>query len=296
MSYSLTVCVLPWPASEVVSAKARSQPDLPAPLVDATSQLWGAALEHAHQALAAYRAEADCKVAAAAESTAAALLARDEFEKKLLAVQRDYKELVDARIDLERRLIVEAERRQVAEGRIRELQADADRRIQEVRDRVQQLEELLERERTRCDNMETRLTQEVEELKTARSKAETKYKEDATTWLKEKNQLLDQHQEVQRRFAETQGRNAALAEQLTALQAEQQALRQDKDRLLAEYSEAQIRLTQTRSIEEHFNSEISALRYTIQVVEEDRTVLRRDLEATRKALADVPRRAVDASA
>jgi chromosome segregation ATPase len=277
-------------------AKARSQPDLPGPLVDATNQLWGAALEHAHSALAEYRGEADRKVAEAADAAAAALLARDESEKKLLALQHDYKELADARIDLERRLTVEAERRQVAETRIREVQADADRRIQEGRDRVRQIEELLERERARYDSMESRLTLQVEEHKAARSKAETKHKDDASAWRKEKNQLLEQNQEIHQRFAETQGRNSALAEQLATLRGEHQVLQHDKERLLTERAETQTRLAQARNIEESLRSEINVLQQMIQVVEEDRIVLRRDLEAARKALTDIPREPVDSSA
>ena len=277
-------------------AKARSPPDLPGPLADAANRLWSTALEHAHGALTEYRDVADRKVAAAADVAAAALLARDESEKKLLALQRDCQELADARIDLERRLSVEAERRQVAETRIREVRADADRRIQEGRDRVRQLEELLERERARYDSMESRLTLQAEEHKTARSKAETKHKDDISAWRKEKDQLLEQNQEIHQRLAAAQGRNSALAEQLATLRGEHHAFQHDKERLLTERAETQTRLAQAQNIEKSLRSEINVLQQMIQVVEEDRTVLRRDLEAARKALADIPREPVDSSA
>lgn len=265
-------------------ADARSQPDLPAPLVDAMRQLWDAALAQAHGALAEYRAEADRKVVAATENTSAAITARDEATMKLGTLQKNYQELTDTRLDLERRLTVEAERHQVAERRIQELQAEADRRIQEARDRIDQLEGLLSRERDRCDQMEVRLTQQVEEQKVARSKVEAKYKEEVTEWRKEKQQLLIQYQEVHQRLAESQGRNAALTDQITALQADQQALRNDKDRLLAECVEGQARLLHAVSLEETLRGEINALRQTIEIVEEDRAALRLDLEAARKAL------------
>lgn len=93
-------------------------------------QLWHAALAQARGALAEYRAEADRKVVAATESTSAAGAGRDEAVTKLGTFEKNYQGLTDTRLDLERRLTVEAERHQVAERRIQELQAEADRRIQ----------------------------------------------------------------------------------------------------------------------------------------------------------------------
>src|SRR4030065_164620 len=62
-------------------AQAGSRPEVPAPIAEAMSQLWAAALEQAHNALAEYRHEADRKVAEAADTAATALLARDEATK-----------------------------------------------------------------------------------------------------------------------------------------------------------------------------------------------------------------------
>lgn len=118
--------------------------------------------------------------------------------------------MTDTRIDLERRLTVETERREVAERQIHEIQVEADSRVAEARNRIRQLEELLERERTRYDDMESRLIQQAEEQKAARLKTEAQQKEESACWRKEKNQLLEQAQETHRRLAETQGRNMTL--------------------------------------------------------------------------------------
>ena len=275
-------------------AQARSRPDVPAPIAEAMSQLWAAALEQAHNALAEYRHEADRKVAEAADTAATALLARDEATKAHQALQQDHQALADLRINLERQLTVETERREVAERQIREAQTEAERRIAEARDRIQQLEDLLRLERTRYDGLESRLTQQVEEQKATRLKVEAQHRNEASAWRKEKNQIQEQAQEIHRRLAETQGRNAALTEQTATLQNQLQELRGDKEALLAARSELQARLSQFQCLEETLRSEINTLKNLVKVMEEDRTALRRDLDMARKALADAG--TVDSSA
>lgn len=267
-------------------AQARSRPDVPAPLADAMSQLWAAALEQAHNALADYRHEADRKVAETTDTAATALLARVEMTKALQALQQDHQALADLRINLERQLTVETERREVAERQIGEVRTEADGRIAETRDRIRQLEELLERERTRYDGLESRLTQQAEEQKVARLKAEAQHRDETSTWRKEKNQIQEQAQEAHRRLAQTQGRNAALTEQTAALQNQLQELRGDKEALLSARAELQARLSQFQILEDTLRSEINTLKNLVKVMEEDRTALRRDLDMARKALAD----------
>lgn len=266
--------------------QARSQPEVPAPLAEAMSQLWTAALEQAHHALAEYRNEADRKVTEATDAAAIALLARDEATKALQALQQDHQALADTRINLERQLTVETERREVAERQIGEVRTEADGRIAEARDRIRQLEELLERERTRYDAMENRLTQQIEEQKVARLKAEAHHRDEASAWRKEKNQLLGQNQETHRRLAEVQGRNLTLTEQTVALRNQVQGLQSDKEVLLVARSRLEVRLNQIQNVEETLRSEINALKHLIKLTEEDRTALKGDLDAARKALAD----------
>lgn len=267
-------------------AAAHSRPDLPQPVAKAADQLWDTALEHADKALAEYRSEADGKVAKAAEIADAALLARNDAELKLQAFEQDYRTLEATRLDLDRRLTVETERRQVAEGRIHETQAEAERRVGEVRERVRQLEELLNREQERYDSMERRFTQVTEDHKMSREKLEAKYKTDVANWRKAKTELLAQNQALHEQLAESHGRLVTVREQLNESSQALSSLRLQYDPLLGRVAELQQEAASAKHLEESRRGELQALRQALNVLESERQTLRRELDVARQSLLD----------
>lgn len=266
-------------------AKAGDRPDVPAPLLELAERLWDAALVQAHDALKTHREEADQRVARAAEIEAAALLARDQAHQKFSDLQQQHQQLGEIRLDLERRLTAEAEKRQHAEARVLVVQAEAVAQAEALRARIRELEELLRREQARFDSMERRLSLQVDEQKTARVETETRHRDDATAWRTERNDLIGQVRQAQERSAELNGRITTLLAQISELRDAYVALQTEKETLVASHARLETTASQAQKIEDSLRGEISALREINEAIETGRRSLREDLEDARKTLA-----------
>lgn len=267
-------------------ARAQISPEIPAPLLEAADALWAAALKQADEALATYRADADKSVAEAHAGARDALLARDEAQAKLQDSLDSFRALENVRLELERRLTAESERRQMAEARIAQAQAEADRRERELRDRIEGIETLMKHERERSDGMESRLSLEVSEQKTAREQSETRHRRDTEVWREEKNRLSHQVQQAHQRSAELQGRLSTLEVQLADARDRQAGLHTEKENLVARQGVLEAAGASAQKIEEALRGELNALRETVRLIEADRDVLKRHLEEARRALLE----------
>jgi chromosome segregation ATPase len=274
-----------WAGLSMRIAAARSRPDVPEPLLQATNQLWEAALVEASNALAGYRQEADAKVSAANDATTKAIVAQQEAEKSAERLAHEFKSLEATRIELERRLTTEIERRQAADDRADDIRKDAEQRLAESRERVRHLEELIRRDQDRFDSMEKRLSLQLEEHKTARSNAENKHKAAAASWREQKAGLNDEVLRANRELHETRGRITALEAQANETKNELETTRTELMRTEGARAELQERLIQFAKVEESLRVEANALRESFRLVEADRVTLRRDLEAARSALS-----------
>ena len=267
-------------------ARAQTRPEIPAPLLEAADALWAAALKQADAALAAYRAEADKGVAEAHATARDALLARDEAQEQLQDSLDSFRALEDVRLELERRLTGESERRQAAEARIGQVEAEAGRRENELRERIGNIETLLEHERERFDSMESRLSIDISEQKTARQQSEIRHRRDTEVWREDKNRLSHQVQQAHQRSAELQGRLSILEAQLAETRERQAGLQAEKENLVARQSVLEAAGALAQKIEEALRGELQALRETVRLIEADREVLKRQLEEARRALLE----------
>lgn len=266
-------------------AKAGDRPHVPAPLLELAERLWDAALIQAHDALKTQREEAEQRVTQAAEVQAAALLARDQAVQKLAELQQQHQQLGEIRLDLERRLTAETEKRRYAETRVSAVQAEAIAQMEGLRTRIGELDELLRREQARFDSMERRLSVQVDEQKTARDEAETRHHDDEIAWRNEKNELLGQAHQAHERSAELNGRIAALLAQISELRSAYATLQTEKQTMVASQARLEAAASHGQKIEDSLRSEISALREVNEAIETDRRSLREDLENARQTLA-----------
>lgn len=267
-------------------ASARARPDVPAPVLDAADRLWTVALQHADQSLSAYREAADQNVAEAKDLAATALLAKGDADERLREIQGRYQGLDALRAELERRVASETERRQAAEARIAEAQADGERQAGELRSRVRHLEELLAKEQARFDSMERRLSEQLAAIKTALDEAEARHRSEASAWRSEKNELLSELHQVREQQVRARGELVATQGQLVELRDAHAALQADRERLIADRASLQTSVAHMQTTEDALRGDVAALQASLRAVQEDRQELNRQLEDARKALAE----------
>jgi len=259
-------------------ARVESHPGVPEAIAESTSRLWSAALAEAHEALAAYREEADKKVAQAEENVKTALLACQQAEERHVALTESYSLLEQVRMDLERRLAAESSRREAEERRTQELQAELQRTTAEAKQHHAYLEQLVERERKQNVAMESRLMTQLDEHKTARIQAEHTLRDKMNSWREQESRLQKQLQELHERYANAQGRIVALDKQAESLTNKLNQLQAEKEQLIGRVSSLEAKLDHLTEAENMWRTKLGALEKQLVAIREERDTLRRQVE------------------
>lgn len=262
-------------------ARVESHPGVPEAITESTSRLWSAALAEAHEALAAYREEADEKVIQAEENAKTALLSCQQAESRYAALTESHSLLEQVRMDLERRLAAESSRREAEERRTQEFQAELQHAMAEAKQRHTYLEQLIEREREHNVATETRLVTQVDEHKIARLQSEHALRDKMNFWREQENRLQKQLQELHERHANAQGRIVALDDQAESLTNKLNQLQAEKELLIGRVSSLEAKLDHLTEAENTWRTKISALEKQLVAIREERDALRRQVEEFR---------------
>lgn len=260
-------------------AAQRNRPELPAPVLEAADRLWEAALLQAHEALSAYRLEAQRKVEEAQAVASAATEAQHVAEARVSTAERQLAMLEQVRLDLERRLAAERARREQTESRIQEIQAEAGQRLQEAQQRAVQLERMLGLEQERYTSLERRLVAAVDEEKLARQQAEHTVKDQAATWRAEEGELHRQLQTLHEQIARLQGQKGALEDQLNARNLQIQTLQQEKETMQEAAVSLREQLTSSLRTQETLRTAIAKSETLLNQANQEKTALLEKLRA-----------------
>jgi len=268
-------------------ARVESHPGVPEAITESTSRLWSAALAEAHEALAAYREEADEKVTQAEENAETTLLVCQQAEERDAARAESYRLLEQVRMDLERRLAAESSRREAEERRTQELQAELQHATAEAKQRHAYLEQLIEREREHNVATETRLVAQVDEHKIARLQSEHALRDKMNSWREQESRFQKQLQELHERHAYAQGRIVALDEQAEFLTNKLNQLQAEKELLIGQVSSLEAKLDHLTEAENTWRTKISALEKQLVAIREERDALRRQVEEFKASASEL---------
>jgi len=204
-------------------------PQVPEPLTTALEMIWRTALEQAEAAYQAQRDQATQAVAAADQARDRALAQANQAGEDLATLQRHLEEIQATRRELENKLLLESERRQVAEAGI----AATDRKIAAVNKANEQIRQEAQ---VTLAKLEMALEQAREDAKQQLAEAEQRLRHECERSEANEVRLLrlieqtrsDHTAERLRLEAASQAshqREATLQEQLTGIRQEHELLR-----------------------------------------------------------------------
>jgi len=262
-------------------SKAQSTPPVDGVIVETASRLWETALEQAHAALAAERAEAEQLVSAADERAQAALLARDAANDQLAQLSAAHQSLDERRIELERQLAAAQSQHATAVERIAELQEQLREAVQSHQQTQAELKELLRQQQEHFSSVEQHLVAQLDDERTGRKRSERLLHDAQEVWRTKDAEYQRKLLAIVREAAQAKGQVLSLQEQLQSTLTGLSEARRETERLIAQTSDLEVRLAKKTEDVDSAHAQLETLRQQMHVLEQECGGLREKRHSTR---------------
>jgi len=250
-------------------SKAQSTPPIDGVIVETATRLWEMALEQAHTALAAERAQAERLVSAADERAQDALLARDAVNEQLTQLTAAHQSLDYLRIELERQLAALQGQHAMAVGRIDELQRELRAAVKSHHQTQAELQELFRRQQGHFSKVEQHLTAQLADERTGRKRSEGLLHDAQEGWRKKDADCQRKLFAAVQESAQAKGQVLSLQDQLRSTLTELNQSRKETEQLIARTTNLEANLARKTEDADSAHAQLETLRQETRALKQE---------------------------